>query len=489
MISYLEDHPPASSIVTHPSGTKRKSSAVCPRTHKAPAVTNSKRKSSKSNQYSCRQYIGSSVRRSIDELQSEEDSVAVSDKEEVVVEEVEEVVVEEEKSVIVNEDKDGEGEEQLVNLSKIDEEMVIDSKVEKVYKSMDDYKQSNICICPRYTALTAESWWLIKKKDVKKEYNRTREGAAPLVSRCMRNHGWSFAHAERILKAYRQFLILKKEYKDWNADILSPSPWVDVMWHEHISDVINYCHDTMLLCGRVVGHNPNGALDGWKKERDNTTRASLRGHFGVAEYDEEVWYSRQEWRVKVEENKRSKQKSLDNLAKYMLHHQVYTKPQKKNYGDFITIIMKGKNIDDVHLIKFGRMVKMENVFAWYKKKFHPGFIPSNLYFQGYGHFQFRGTAQDLKLVDGDELHMKDVSDNITVRIKDQTREETYYKVRYNTKMRTIFRIHAQRKGVESLRFLLNGDKLYGYETPFDLELDDGDQIDCMLDQTKVLKSF
>jgi len=60
------------------------------------------------------------------------------------------------------------------------------------------------------------------------------------------------------------------------------------MWHCHILDVVNYCHDMMLLCGHVVGHNPDGALDYIaKQKRDDTTRASLIDHFGS--YDEEVW--------------------------------------------------------------------------------------------------------------------------------------------------------------------------------------------------------
>jgi len=60
------------------------------------------------------------------------------------------------------------------------------------------------------------------------------------------------------------------------------------MWHCHILDVVNYCHDMMLLCGHVVGHNPDGALDYIaKQKRDDTTRASLIDHFGS--YDEDVW--------------------------------------------------------------------------------------------------------------------------------------------------------------------------------------------------------
>ena len=91
------------------------------------------------------------------------------------------------------------------------------------------------------------------------------------------------------MTAYRQFLTLKKEHRDWNATLLSPSYLVDQMWHQHILDVVNYTHDMMLLCGHVVGHNPDGALNLQKKEeRDETTRKALEERF-ANKYDKEVW--------------------------------------------------------------------------------------------------------------------------------------------------------------------------------------------------------
>eukprot|EP00984_Skeletonema_dohrnii_P018541 scaffold8681_cov96-Skeletonema_dohrnii-CCMP3373.AAC.6 len=100
-------------------------------------------------------------------------------------------------------------------------------------------------------------------------------------------HGWDEAKARKVLASYRQFIMLKKNLQDWSAEILSPCYLVDQMWHCHILDVVNYCHDMMLLCGNVVGHNPEGALDSaGKQKRDETTRASLEDHFGS--YDEEV---------------------------------------------------------------------------------------------------------------------------------------------------------------------------------------------------------
>jgi len=77
------------------------------------------------------------------------------------------------------------------------------------------------------------------------------------------------------------------------------------------------------------------------------------------------------------------------------------------------------------------------------------------------------------------------SEPITIRVRDQTGEETYFKIKKTTKMSKVFETYAQRKGVQSnsLRFLLDGERIQNDQTPKQLDLDDQDQIDCMLEQT------
>ena len=67
----------------------------------------------------------------------------------------------------------------------------------------------------------------------------------------------------------------------------------------------------------------------------------------------------------------------------------------------------------------------------------------------------------------------------------QTGEETFFKIKKSTRMKKVFETYATRKGVQSssLRFLLDGDRIDPEQTPKMLELDDQDQIDCMLEQT------
>mmetsp|Transcript_19376 Transcript_19376/g.26598 ORF Transcript_19376/g.26598 Transcript_19376/m.26598 type:complete len:98 (+) Transcript_19376:129-422(+) len=86
---------------------------------------------------------------------------------------------------------------------------------------------------------------------------------------------------------------------------------------------------------------------------------------------------------------------------------------------------------------------------------------------------------------GGEAKPEGGNEPITIRVRDQTGEETYFKIKKTTKMSKVFETYASRKGVQSssLRFLLDGERIQGDQTPKQLELDDQDQIDCMLEQT------
>eukprot|EP00980_Cylindrotheca_fusiformis_P010690 scaffold2391_cov113-Cylindrotheca_fusiformis.AAC.7 len=78
----------------------------------------------------------------------------------------------------------------------------------------------------------------------------------------------------------------------------------------------------------------------------------------------------------------------------------------------------------------------------------------------------------------------EANDQITIRVKDQSGEETFFKIKKTTKMGKVFETYAQRKGMQmsSLRFLLDGDRIKEDQTPKMLEMEDQDQIDCVLDQ-------
>ena len=74
--------------------------------------------------------------------------------------------------------------------------------------------------------------------------------------------------------------------------------------------------------------------------------------------------------------------------------------------------------------------------------------------------------------------------SLNIRIRDQTGEETFFKVKKTTKLDKVFNAYSTRKGVAatSLRFLFDGSRVRGDQTPADIDMEDGDQLDCMLEQ-------
>ncbi|KAL7575573.1 hypothetical protein ACA910_020147 [Epithemia clementina (nom. ined.)] len=76
-------------------------------------------------------------------------------------------------------------------------------------------------------------------------------------------------------------------------------------------------------------------------------------------------------------------------------------------------------------------------------------------------------------------------EHITLSVKDQTGEEISFKIKKSTKLEKVFKAYAQRKHIDvsSIRFLIDGERLKGDSTAKMLELEDGDQIDALLEQT------
>jgi len=63
-------------------------------------------------------------------------------------------------------------------------------------------------------------------------------------------------------------------------------------------------------------------------------------------------------------------------------------------------------------------------------------------------------------------------------------EETVFKIKPTTKMGKIKKAYAEKRGIQasSIRFLIDGDAVNDEQTPKMLELEEDDQIDCMLEQ-------
>ena len=130
-----------------------------------------------------------------------------------------------------------------------------------------------------------------------KENEVPLKGAALIVKSFLHNHSTiDLDQALNILDAYKQFITVKKEAKDWNGEKLSPSFFVSEMWQLH-SEMQDYANDMKLLCGRVI---PN-----WRDEasydededakafcaelalREQATIDAIQQRFGKV--DESVW--------------------------------------------------------------------------------------------------------------------------------------------------------------------------------------------------------
>lgn len=72
---------------------------------------------------------------------------------------------------------------------------------------------------------------------------------------------------------------------------------------------------------------------------------------------------------------------------------------------------------------------------------------------------------------------------ITIRVRDQTGDEMFFKVKNTTRMQKIMESYSQRRGVglDSLRFMIDGERVTPDDTPQSLDLEDNDQVDVMLD--------
>eukprot|EP00985_Skeletonema_marinoi_P010601 scaffold4961_cov124-Skeletonema_marinoi.AAC.6 len=402
-----------------------------------------------------------------------------------------------------------------------------------------------ILVPPREDDFNEKTWWMVDLSPVEEA---SLQGASALVKRCMRTYSWDEAKARKVLAAYRQFIMLKKNLQDWDANILSPCYLVDQMWHCHILDVVNYCHDMMLLCGHVVGHNPDGALDYVaKQKRDDTTRASLEEHFGS--YGEEIWdyspdtasenvsnvanQSEAEGAANEEESgaatpgvitihmksgEGEEAMTLLIVQRTIRMETVFNTfaASKKVTPSSLTFSLNGESIDEnktleeldlkdddiidclpttiefrlkfyddsEFTVKVKRTDKMEEVFNNIVKT-KKGY-PASIYEVNGNFIQRASTPESMRLNDNDLIRCRFAplkNGLITIRLS-HYQEETLYVLKRTSRMNVVFNAHADRKGIclDTLRHYLHGERIGDDETPDDLELEDGDMIDCFLGQ-------
>ncbi|CAM8924847.1 unnamed protein product [Rhodiola kirilowii] len=75
--------------------------------------------------------------------------------------------------------------------------------------------------------------------------------------------------------------------------------------------------------------------------------------------------------------------------------------------------------------------------------------------------------------------------HINLKVKGQDGNEVFFRIKRNTQLRKLMNAYCDRQSVElnSIAFLFDGRRLRGEQTPDELEMEDGDEIDAMLHQT------
>ncbi|MQL82888.1 hypothetical protein Taro_015368, partial [Colocasia esculenta] len=75
--------------------------------------------------------------------------------------------------------------------------------------------------------------------------------------------------------------------------------------------------------------------------------------------------------------------------------------------------------------------------------------------------------------------------HINLKVKGQDGNEVFFRIKRSTQLRKLMNAYCERQSVDfqSIAFLFDGRRLRGEQTPDELEMEDGDEIDAMLHQT------
>ncbi|XWS75793.1 hypothetical protein CRYUN_Cryun01aG0122700 [Craigia yunnanensis] len=75
--------------------------------------------------------------------------------------------------------------------------------------------------------------------------------------------------------------------------------------------------------------------------------------------------------------------------------------------------------------------------------------------------------------------------HINLKVKGQDGNEVFFRIKRSTQLKKLMNAYCDRQSVDfnSIAFLFDGRRLRGEQTPDELEMEDGDEIDAMLHQT------
>ncbi|KAM3320835.1 hypothetical protein P3S67_008037 [Capsicum chacoense] len=79
----------------------------------------------------------------------------------------------------------------------------------------------------------------------------------------------------------------------------------------------------------------------------------------------------------------------------------------------------------------------------------------------------------------------DQSGHINLKVKTQDGNEVFFRIKRSTKLKKLMNAYCDRKSMNfnAIAFLFDGRRLRAEQTPDELDMEDGDEIDAMLHQT------
>ena len=244
-------------------------------------------------------------------------------------------------------------------------------------------------------------------------------GGAALARRVERVLGHT--EAERAIDAYRQFMELKKNLKDFDAQVLSPPAAIDKVWHLHVLDTRAYAADCQSLCGRMIHHDIDGGQDAAARDkRIASTKMALGARFGDS-FDAEMW----------------RFDAGDGAGAVAVKHELEQPPQR------------------------GAAAASASASRPQKRA--------------------RGSISPPAAPMPAEPAAANDTRSITLCVKDMTGAVTFFRVKRSTEMDKVFNAYAAQKGVDrvALRFMVDGERIGTDATPEMLDLEDHDLIDVL----------
>eukprot|EP00457_Paulinella_chromatophora_P025642 gb/GEZN01030318.1/.p1 GENE.gb/GEZN01030318.1/~~gb/GEZN01030318.1/.p1 ORF type:complete len:101 (-),score=16.72 gb/GEZN01030318.1/:119-421(-) len=80
---------------------------------------------------------------------------------------------------------------------------------------------------------------------------------------------------------------------------------------------------------------------------------------------------------------------------------------------------------------------------------------------------------------------KKQDEHLSLKVKSQDGNEVYFKVKKTTQFHKVMNAYCKKVGQdpERVRFLFDGARIRGDQTPAEMEMEDEDEIDAMISQT------